>query len=78
MLRTAASSPPENFEGESPTKEGEEETREELATPLLPCRRQGLLNPPNLGNPNSPGNDLTSSVVKRGTANVLLSLMLHR
>jgi hypothetical protein len=76
MLRVGSPPAKKNFESGSPSKEGEEETREEFATPLLPRHRQGLLNPPNLGSPTR--DELTSSVVKRGTADVLLSLKLQR
>lgn len=62
---------------QSPGEEGEDETRrEELATPALPRHRQGLLNA--IWDEKSPNKELTSSVVKRGTADVLLSLKLQR
>ncbi|KAG0646921.1 hypothetical protein D0Z07_6280 [Hyphodiscus hymeniophilus] len=67
---------------DSPVKIGGGEPRDGYATPLLPRHREGLLNPPKLGraiwDEMSPTKELTSSVVKRGTADALLSLKHQR
>jgi hypothetical protein len=85
QLELMSSSPPpmlytnpsRSYEPASPTKDGAEVARDDrYATPLLPRYRHGLLNPPNLGSPTR--DELTSSVVKRGTADALLSLKLQR
>ena len=79
-MRPIASPQPNNGFA-SPTKVGRE-TQEEFATPLLPRHRQPLLKPTALGSAiwdeQSPGKELTSSVVKRGTADALLSLKHQR
>lgn len=75
----SASPPPADKNLDSPKKgdeEGEDETREEVATPGLPRHGRGLLNA--IRDEKSPNKELTSSVVKRGTADVLLSLKLQR
>jgi hypothetical protein len=80
-VHPAAASQPPNKSFVSPTK-ASAETREEFATPLLPRHRQILLKSAALGSAiwdeQSPGKDLTSSVVKRGTADALLSLKHQR
>lgn len=79
-MRNAASLPP-NKSFASPVKVGGE-TGEQFATPLLPRHGRGLLRPANLGSAiwdeMSPGKELTSSVVKKSTADTLLSLKLQR
>lgn len=56
-------------------KDGEE-THDKVATPMFPRHRQGV--PKGIWNAKSPAKELTSSVVKRGTADALLSLKLQR